>query len=123
VNPPADPTNPLEELIEQMVAQMTVEDQITFAQEPEDHPGSQFHFSNGMSMRNELHLWEHTTPLTRWFSEQGIFHGDDRSGTIFKALWCRLRNKPFDIKAEAEFYRVFWARNGVNPDGTPINAP
>jgi hypothetical protein len=112
--------NPLDELIAQTLQKMTMEDKFAFAQEPSEHPGAQFHFSNGMAMRNSLRLWEHDSPLTKWFCEQGIYHGDDRSAVIFKALWCRMRNQPFNIEQEAAYYRDYWKDKGLGADGKPL---
>lgn len=115
-----DSRTPLDELIDEIVEGMTSKEIEDYKKESYKHPGSKYHFWGGMNMRNSLHLWEHDTPLTKYFSSVGIFHGDDRSGTIYKALWCRLMNKPLDIKAEADFYKRFWAKNGLNADGSPI---
>lgn len=112
--------NPLENLIDEILSKMTEEDMSRFAKEPEDHPGVRFHFTGGMAMRNEFRLWQNDTPLTMWFSSHGIFHGDDRSATIYKALWCRLNQRYFSITDEAEHFRAFWARSGHNPDGSPM---
>lgn len=116
---------PLDELIDEIIGQMKPEDKEWFRKESKDHPGASLHFGPGMAMRNNLHLWEHKTPLTKWFCEQEIFHGDDRSGTIYKALWCRLNNKTLDMKREAEFYKNHWAKCGIlysqdNPNGAEI---
>ena len=52
-------------------------------------------------------------------SKYNIMHGDDRSAIIFKALWCRLNDKPIRIEEEAAFYIRYWADKGLNPDGSP----
>lgn len=99
---------------------MSDEDKVVFMAEPEDHPGSRFHFTGGMAMRNDLGLWRNDTPLTQWMGRHGIWHADDRSAAIFKAMWCRLHGIVFDVAAEAERNRVFWADSGCKPDGSPL---
>jgi hypothetical protein len=115
----ADQT-PLDATVDYLLLCMSDADKAVFAQQPEDSPGAEWHHTLSRNIRNDLHLWDDDTPLTKWFAANDIYHGDDRSGTIFKAMWCKLNNKPFDIKAEAEFYRAYWAESGVNPDGTPL---
>lgn len=111
---------PLDEVIDTLIDGMSYEDRELFKAEPEDHPGATYHSTTGMAMRNDLGLWRHDTELTRWFCSHNIYHGDDRSSAIFKALWCRLNDKPFDLAAEEEKFRLHWAMLGRNPDGSPL---
>jgi hypothetical protein len=114
-------STPLDDVVNDIVEDMTEKDIVEYKKESEKHPGSKFHFFGGMAMRNNLGLWRNDSPLTNWFSENGVFHGDDRSATIYKALWCKLNDKPFDIKKEASHYQAYWKQKGVNPDGTEIS--
>ena len=102
----------LDEAVDQLLSQMSESDKQAYRREDPDHPGSRFHFGGGMAMRNRWSLWDHDTPLSQWFLSHGIFHGDDRSAVIFKALYCRLTDTPFDIAKEAAFYEAFWAKSG-----------
>jgi hypothetical protein len=112
---------PLDTLIDDMLLAMSDEDKERFKKEREDMPGVSFHFSLGMAMRNELGLWRNDTPLTCWFQEHNILHGDDRSATIYKALYCRLHGRPFDIDAEELQHTNFWRGRGLKNDGSPID--
>jgi hypothetical protein len=91
-----------------------------FKKEPEDHPGSQYHFNAGMALRNNWGLWVDDQPLTQWFRQRGIWHADDMSSIIFKAYWCYLNNKEFSIEAEADYYTKWWAKNNTGFDGKSL---
>jgi len=71
-------------------------------------------------MRNAWGLWYNETGISKWFQSHGVLHGDDRSGIIFKALWCRLNNKPFSIDNEAAYYISYWKQHGCKADGSPL---
>ncbi len=110
----------LDEAVDQIVAGMTEEDKAAAQREDPEHPFGYAHFGGGMAMRNGWGLWHGRTPISRWLREHGIWHGDDASAVIFKALYCRLTGKPFDIAAEAAYYRDYWASKGCGPDGSPL---
>ncbi len=95
----------LDEAVEYLLARMTEADKKAFA---DGAPTP--HFGTGMRMRNDWGLWFNETALGKWFEVNGIHHGDDRSGVIFDALRARLRNEPFDIKAQADYYRDWWMK-------------
>lgn len=111
----------LDEALDQIIAKSIPTDLEAFRQTDSDCPGMSFHFSGGMAMRNNWNLWGKTGPLNNWFREVGIWHADDKSAIIYKALWCRLNHVPFDIKAEARYYELFWAHTaGQDFDGEPL---
>lgn len=100
----------LDEALDLIIHSSRKEDLAAFAATPEGDYATMLHFGAGMAMRNNWGLWHNETGIAKWFRDNGIFHGDDRSGTIYRALWCRLNNAPFDIKAEAAHYEAFWAK-------------
>lgn len=112
----------LDQAVDLILAQMTEEEKADYRLEPEDHPGARFHHFGGMAMRNDWRLWEKTGPLNEWFRSHGVWHGDDKSGLIFKALWCRLNGRELDIAAEAAHYAQFWRETaGLDFDGMQIS--
>lgn len=98
----------LDQLLDAIIKEMSASEIEMYKKETGDYPGIGFHFSGGMAMRNDLGLWYRETKIAKWFDAHGIFHGDDRSGTIYRALWYKLHNLPFDITKEAERYAKFW---------------
>lgn len=105
--------NNIDEAVDILLSQMSEKDKESYRQEPEDYPGVCFHFGGGMNMRNSWGLWFNDTAISQWMDRNEIYHGDDRSSTIYKALWCRLTGKPFDIKKEAAFHRAYWEKGGT----------
>ena len=105
------------ELFDRMSSQ---EDKDYFSNQSGEHPGAELHFSAGMAMRNSWKLWQKDEPLAKWFRERGIWHADDMSAIIYKAYWCKLNNKPFDLNTEVAFYEKFWADNGLGFDEQPL---
>ncbi len=100
----------LDEAVDRMAASMTENEKRQYVRENPECPGTRWHFTSGMHIRNEWSLWGEESELARWFTAHGIHHGDDRSACLFKALYCRLRGEPFDIAAEAAYYKAFWAK-------------
>ncbi len=113
----------LDEAVDQIVASMTADDQARYRDEPEDYPGVRFHFSGAMAMRNGWGLWHGATPISAWLRARRVFHGDDQSAVIYKALWRRLHGLPLDdawLAKEAAHYESFWNRSGLTWDQQPI---
>lgn len=67
-----------------------------------------FHFSGGMAMRNEWGLWHNYTPIAKWFTDRGLYHGDDRSGILAEAVDAKLRAYSFDVDARIKYYQDWW---------------
>lgn len=85
-----------------------------------DRCGGLFHHGVGTYLRNAWGLHGSETPISQHLESLGIFHGDDKSGTIFRALWHHLHGKPFDASKDVEIYRAHWAEYGLDMDGTPL---
>jgi hypothetical protein len=118
-----DVLTPLDDVVADIIAHMTPQEIVDYKQEDSEYPGIRFHFSGGMSMRNNLGLWYNETPIARWFKENGIHHGDDRSACIYKALYARLKGIPFDIAAEARYYKEWWFKTyGTDYAGNKIDS-
>ena len=62
---------------------------------------------SGRMVRNHLELWGFND-LTKWFYQHGVFHADDMSCVVFKALHCKLNEKPFDIEEMADYFDRWW---------------
>ena len=113
----------LDDAVNELILGMSLEELAAFAKENPDHPGSSRHFGHGMWLRNNWDLWNRETPtdLVKWFRSNGLWHADDFSAIIYKALYCRLTNTPFDIKAEAAYYERFWRESAcLGFDGVEI---
>jgi hypothetical protein len=121
---PAKPTpavpDTLTEAVELILHSTPPKDLTAFAHEDGDCPGSSFHFSGGMAMRNDWGLWHGTSGVSRYLRENRIFHGDDQSATIFKAVWCRLNGVKLDLPAEARKFEEHWNRQGLTWDMKPM---
>lgn len=107
----------LDEAVDQILGTMTADDMSRYCQEDPRCPGIRFHFGGATAMRNQWGLWDESSPLSQWFTAHGISHADDRSACVFKALYCRLTGKPFDIAAEAAYYRDFWTKSAKVQNG------
>lgn len=94
----------LDEAVDHLLARMTEEDKTCFL----SHSDAFFHHGSGTAMRNEWLLWDESSPLSIWFSDRHIFHADDRSSVIYKALRARLNEETIDIEKEAVYYLRFW---------------
>lgn len=79
--------------------------------------GTVHHFL-GMSVRNSWELWYNEKPICKWFTSIGITHGDDRSGIILSALYCKMTNKEFDLTAHVHKCQEHWKAQGIK-DGIP----
>ncbi len=79
-----------------------------------------FHFGLGRSLRNDWGLWK-GSPLADDLRKKGFNHPDDMSSVILNTFWCKRHNKPFDLKARAEAYDLYW-RSQKKP-GADIKDP
>jgi hypothetical protein len=73
-----------------------------------DTNDSHFHFSVGMNIRNNWGLWHNATPIAQWFTERGLYHGDDRSGILQKAVRAKINEQEFDLDKEIKYYQDWW---------------
>ena len=77
---------------------------------------AQLHFTLGMYVRNNLGLWDKTSPLSTYFRSIGIGHADDMSSIIFESLGRKMRNEPLDVPTQVKYYRDYWRENNQDPD-------
>lgn len=78
-----------------------------------------YHHSIGALMRNEWGLWGSETRISKHLESLGIYHADDKSATIFRALWHRENGRLYRMHEDVEMYRTHWAQFGLDIDGTP----
>ena len=103
----------LDEAVDAIVAGISDEEREFIRTREQDYST---HFGVGMYLRNNWSLWEPECPLNRWFVEHlGIMHADDISGTIFAAVWAKVRGESFDPAAHAETYKKHWRERGIDP--------
>jgi hypothetical protein len=113
----------LDEAVDQLLAGMTEADKRAYRKGPEDDAGVILHHGLGMAMRNAWGLWHGETALSKWLRSKRIWHGDDCSATIYRALWRRLHDLPIDdawLAGQAAFYEDFWKRSGLTWDMQPL---
>jgi hypothetical protein len=78
----------------------------------------QFHHGLGRAIRNDLLYGrdiekEGKSPVHAYFSDVlGITEGDDISGIIIEALWCKVNEEDFDLKAKVQSYKDYWRQQG-----------
>jgi hypothetical protein len=111
----------LDEAVQFLFDHTAADEKVEFSKEPE---GTSTMFWGGMAMRNNWGLWEKGQPLTQWFREHRIWHADDMSSIIYRAFWCKLNDKPFNINDEVVYYLNYWADTaGQGFDGEPLENP
>jgi hypothetical protein len=76
------------------------------------------HHSMGRSLRNGWGLWLDETPISKWFIDMGITHGDDKSGIILTSFHRSLMGRELKVDEQVEGYKNHWKKNGF-PDGIP----
>lgn len=91
----------------------------SFKDMPLDDCAGAYHHSIGAFMRNEWGLWGSETRISKHLESFGIYHADDKSATIFRALWHRENGRLYRIREDVEMYRAHWAQFGLGPDGAP----
>ncbi len=113
----------LDEAVDQLVATMSDEQRTAYAATDEHFPG-RGGFGSGMAMRNDWGLWHHETPISKWLLARRIYHGDDASLVIYRAVWRRLHQLPIDdtwMAEQAAYYEAFWRDSaGLTWDMQPI---
>lgn len=104
----------LDSAIEQLYSTLTKED--TEFIKKNDH--SSIHFSGGMQMRNDWHLWDIDSPIRKDIQKRfKLAHADDCSGLIFTGLWAKVKGEDVNaaLSACADNYTKYWAKMGVDP--------
>lgn len=62
----------------------------------------------GQWIRNAWGLWDVDSPLTKWFAERDVYHADDKSAMIMKALYKHLNGDDYDFDADVKMYESYW---------------
>jgi len=104
-----------------LTTEMIKESHIT---EEQKHDHSVIHHSAGMAMRNEWHLWDKKSKISKDIQKRfQLCHGDDLSGLINTALWAKVKGEGIDkalIKC-AKRYKKHWKDSGVDAmTGEPL---
>jgi len=73
----------------------------------EDEYVGQVHFSQGMWIRNNWHLWK-GGELAKYFNSIGIVHPDDMSGIIFSCFYRELNGLPWNVDEQVTYYQNYW---------------
>lgn len=68
-----------------------------------------FELRVAFAIRGYWDLWNQNR-LTKWFNEKGLFHADDISLVIAKALVAKLQEDPFDLELEIKQHKNFWEK-------------
>lgn len=110
----------LDEAIEYLYNNLTPED-ITFIK---NNSHSSIHFSAGMAMRNEWHLWDKNSKISKDIQKRfQLIHGDDLSGLINTALWAKVKGEDIDkaLNKCAASYKKHWKDSGIDAmTGEPL---
>jgi hypothetical protein len=78
-----------------------------------------YHFSLGMSMRNNWGLWK-GSKLSKYFNTLGIHHPDDMSGIILTSFHRKLQGRDIDLQGQIKKAQLYWRANSVPlPAGYP----
>lgn len=100
------------EALASLVKSLEPEDRAHLKSNGADHT----HFGGGLWLRNNWSLWDPETPLAKWFRENlGLGHADDMSGILMESLARIVKGQPIELEKQAEEYRQFWRRQGVDP--------
>lgn len=83
------------------------------------------HSGLGMSIRNDLCLWEETAPLVQHFRTRfGLGHADDISGIILAGVFAKIRGRVFDPMPQVRSFTAHWKHEGLDAlDQKPIGRP
>lgn len=72
------------------------------------HPNSDW----GLATRNNWGLWDNGSELSKWFANLGVYHADDKSAIILKALYFKLNDREYDINTDILYYQEYWSKMG-----------
>ena len=61
-----------------------------------------------MAMRNDWGLWHNASTIAKWFTAHKLYHGDDRSGILQKAVDCKINGIDFNVEQEIKYYQEWW---------------
>lgn len=105
----------LDEAVEMIVAALQPDELEYIRQSPEQKVMGLAHHGVGRYIRNGWSLWEKDTPLSLWFAQQGITHGDDKSGIIITSVIRHIRGEPRDLEGQVRRYQEHWKREIGRP--------
>ena len=75
-----------------------------------------FHFTGGMSVRNNLGLWHKESPLYQDMLDRfGLCHADDTGMIITKAADAKKNGKLYCPGDDVEMCKQHWKRIGLDP--------
>ncbi len=69
----------------------------------------QYHFGLGMWIRNQWGLWGESR-LEKYFTNLGLTHADDMSGTILDSFWRHLNGLPLRLNEQIADYETYWRK-------------
>ncbi len=75
-----------------------------------------FHFTGGMAVRNQLGLWDRSSPLHKHMLERfGLCHADDTGMMITHAADAKKNGQLYDPAADVKRCKDHWRAYGLNP--------
>ena len=91
-------------------------DYLCAAIKPEVFESPYYHFTTGMSVRNNLGLWDKTSPLHKHMAERfGLCHADDTGSLISSAAHAKLDGREYDPEADVQKFKKHWLGYGLDP--------
>jgi superfamily I DNA/RNA helicase len=85
---------------------------------------SSIHFLSGMVLRNNWHLWDKKSNISKDIQKRfGLAHGDDLSGLIHTAIWSKVKGEDVEkaLNKCAKRYKTHWKNSGVDAmTGEPL---
>lgn len=74
------------------------------------------HHGVGTAVRNNLGLWDKTSPLHQHMLQRfGLCHADDMSGLILTAVEAQRANQSYDPNPDVDRYKAHWRQAGYDP--------
>ncbi len=75
-----------------------------------------FHLTKGISIRNNLGLWDKNSPLYQHMLERfQLCHADDTSALIANAAYAKKNHKNYDPSHDVQKFKQHWNNMGLNP--------
>ena len=115
--------NALDEAVAMLYAALSEKDKQYIQQDP--NWAEKSHHDFGLYLRNFWKFWNpQSTSLRLWFAQNlQVAHPDDMSGTILKALSCKVNGEKFSPLKHVQNYRKHWKKMKRDPlvgDSAPI---
>lgn len=97
----------------------TFEEAVDFVTErinPDTVSNVHFHHTGGMSVRNNLGLWDKSSPLYKHMQERfGLCHADDTGALITSAAHAKKNGLEYSPDADIAVFKAHWRRLGYDP--------